>query len=142
MTRLDTNNDLAQLNQLHSVNWTVYFDPNNLFHHKKSGRLYYLFENKQLILDDNNQETHHSISRIRKQYSHIPVKGALVKSTIGIDLLKTIKPIEDAAQQTKSGNEYMFEYKSKPYVLNSNTNCQTYEMIKQFSSCSEHVEEK
>ena len=32
---------IGQLNQMNSINWSVYFHPENLFHDEKSGRLYY-----------------------------------------------------------------------------------------------------
>lgn len=163
MTSLDTNTDLAQLNNLKSINWAVYFDPQNLFHHKISNRLYYLFENKQVLLDvpEKRKQVYSSknvffsfnvvwihldevqnqaINIIRKKYAKIPCTVGLVKSSLAIDLLKTLIPLDEKTdlEELKAGNKYKLEYKSKSYVLNSREDHPIYSVIKKFSMWKEH----
>ena len=103
------------------------------FEIEKSFRLYYLFENQQVVLDKlkENVTDNRNYLLIRKRYSNLPCKVALVKSSISIELLKNLK--------TDNNNErFEFEYKSEIYTLNSNiNNNKTYELIKQFSSLKE-----
>jgi len=133
VTDLDIKTSIAQLNQMNSINWSVYFHPENLFHDEKTGRLYYSFENEQVVLDKlkENGTDNRNYLLTRKRYSNLPCKVALVKSSISIELLKNLK--------TDNNNErFEFEYKSKIYTLNSNiNNNKTYELIKQFSSLKE-----
>jgi hypothetical protein len=136
VTHLDPKNDLAQLNNLVSVNWAVYFSPHNLYHHARTGRLYYLFEDKQIILDKSINEkeiTNESLERARKKYSKLPVKVGLVKSNIALDILKTLE-----IENSENGSLLKFIYKSAPYVLNSSKENKIYPLVKQYSSLKDH----
>jgi hypothetical protein len=136
VTHLDPKNDLAQLNNLVSVNWAVYFSPHNLYHHARTGRLYYLFEDKQIILDKSINEkeiTNESLERARKKYSKLPVKVGLVKSNIALDILKTLE-----IENSENGSLLKFIYKSAPYVLNSSKENKIYPFVKQYSSLKDH----
>ena len=138
MTHLDSNNDLVQLNNLSSVNWSLYFSPHNLYHHARTGRLYYLFDDKQIILDKSKDEeniSNVSLERARKKYSKLPVKVGLVKSNIALDILKTLQVTEE---NSKDGPLFKFIYKSTPYVLNSDRENKIYPLIKQYSSLKNH----
>lgn len=114
-----------------------------MFYHEKTGRLYYLFENKQVILDIPKKVEkleNQSINVVRKQYSRLPCKIGLVKSSIGIDLLKNLQPIDKSDEEAlKTGNKFKLEYKSKMYILNSSEKHQVYELIKKFSSCKDFI---
>ncbi len=124
ITKLDERNDLVQINNINSAHWLFNFDPKDLFHDQVTGRLYYLFENKQIIKEiEETKET-------RKRFDHfdkLPCKIALVKSDLSIYLMEKTHFNEDT-------NAIRFIYKGKSYELNNNTFSKAFKLLNQFSS--------
>ena len=124
ITRLDENNDLVQINHINSAHWLFKFEPNDLFHDQVTGRLYYLFENKQIIKEiDETQET------IRRfdHFDKLPCKIALVKSDLSIYLM-------EKTEVDEKSNTIKFVYKGKTYELNNNPLSKAFKLLNKFSS--------
>lgn len=134
ITQLDEKNDMIHLNQIHSAHWAFHFDPERLFHNIKNERLYYLFEDKEIILsrEKENQMEQHDPRRL-KHLDKLPCRIALVKSDISIRLMKKTKIILDKHNNIPNKPSYKFEYKSKLYDLNNDLNSKAYELFQKFS---------
>lgn len=123
ITLLDEKNDLIQLNQINSSIWSFKFHPTNLFHNPENGRLYYLFEDKELLRQDFSCQHHPSRGA---HLDNLPCRVALVKSDISIRLMDKIID--------KGEKNFKFEYKSNIYDLNNDVNSKISQLVKQFSN--------
>lgn len=123
ITLLDEKNDLIQLNQINSSHWSFKFHPSNLFHNQENGRLYYLFEDQELIRKEFSCEHHPSRAT---HLDNLPCRVALVKSDISIRLMDKI--VE------KSEKNFKFEYKSNIFDLNNDPNSKISSLVKKFSN--------
>ena len=132
ITKLDEKNDLIQLNMLQSSDWLFHFDPLNLFHNPRTGRLYYLFEDKQII---SHQQI--DLDNTKKRNNHIkklPCKIGLVKSEISMHLMSKMKAHDDMIDD----KHYRFEYKGKKYELNFSRDSRAFELLNEYSRFKEH----
>ncbi|RNA08198.1 hypothetical protein BpHYR1_046589 [Brachionus plicatilis] len=123
ITSLDEKNGLIQLNQINSSHWSFKFHPANLFHDPTSGRLYYLFEDQELIRQDFSCEHHPGRAT---HLNNLPCRVALVKSDISIRLMHKIID--------KGEKNFKFEYNSNVYDLNNDPNSKISQLVKQFSN--------
>ena len=126
ITYLDERNDMVQLNQMNSAHWLFHFDPNRLYMNKLNGRLYYLFEGKEIIR--NNSISLNDPKRLR-HLDHIPVRIALIKSDLAIYLMKKSQVIKGE----KSTDMYSFEYKSNWHRIHSLNDNDATRLLKKFS---------
>ncbi|CAF0718969.1 unnamed protein product [Brachionus calyciflorus] len=125
VTLLDEANGLIQLNQINSSNWSFRFDPKNLFHNQKNGRLYYLFQGQEIV---KHNEMCGNDPRRMNHLDNLPCRVALVKSEISLRLMEKV--------QIDNG-ELKFEYKSQVYNLNNDENSKASEQVSEFSNLKE-----
>lgn len=132
ITHLDEKHDLMQLNQISSIHWSFHFDPLNLYHNKKNEKLYYLFEDKQIIETKQAQACHDDPKRL-KHLDKLPCRIALVKSDICVQLMKKAQIL--LGKKDDKDPLYKFEYKSKFYDLNNDlVKSKADELLKKFSA--------
>lgn len=129
VTHLDEKNDMIRLNQIHSAHWTFHFEPQRLYHNLKTGRLYYLFENKEII--DNKQMCFQDPRRL-KHLDKLPCKAALVKSDLSIRLMEKMHPVKKSSEENEI-ESFLFEYKSNTYELNNNSSSKASQIINKLS---------
>ena len=134
---LDDKSDRVQINTINSSNWTLGFDPSNLYHNSETGRLYYFLEDTvtEIALNQNQispDKNANKASRSRRHFETLPCKVALVKSEISINLMKNMEFVKN---ENDKNFVYRFEFKSKFYDLNSDHKAR--ELIKKFSAFKE-----
>ena len=122
---------MVQVNQIHSAQWLFHFDPERLYYNSKNGRLYYLFEGKEIIKGYNFKPND---PKRLKHLDHIPCKIGLVKSDLNIHLMNKTKPIKNGDKELLE-----FEYKDKRYILGRIDDDHVYNIIKKHSSHSNEV---
>jgi len=113
-TYLDQTNNTIQLNNIKSAYWSIKFEPKNLCYNIDTGRLYYFFN--ELKFDplnkfDDNNSPHNSLA-LKKHTEHfekLPCHVCLVKSLISINLMKSLREMDDGT--------FEFEYQEKTYKL-------------------------
>ncbi len=125
-THLDESNDLLQINNLRSAEWSLKFDPTNLVFNTVNGRLYYFFEDKYKQLDQTN-----GLKR-KHRFEKLPCKMCLIKSNISIKLMSKLKQIDENIDL-----KFEFQYKSKVYQLSLSTEKLYQEQLDKFSSYDE-----
>lgn len=136
ITKLDENNDMIHLNQINSAHWSFNFDPTRLYHNLRSGRLYYLFEDKEIVDVKRTQVCHDEPGRL-KHLDKLPCRIALVKSDISIRLMQKMHPIK-RSDGSNSIETFAFEYKSKMYELNNDPACKASKLIEKLSFAEKH----
>jgi hypothetical protein len=122
VTKLDSKLDMIQINQISSAHWMFYFDPMNLYHNLKTGRLYYYLEKKEIIANHSTEKPD-KLTHIDK----LPCKLALVKSEISINLMKNLKRTNE--NDDSKEDLFNFEYKSQIYNLNSSMKSKAHELL-------------
>ena len=133
VTHLDETNDMVQLNQMNSAHWLFHFDPEHLYFNPANGRLYYLFENKEIIKPVNNKEVNDP--KRLKHLDHMPCRIGLVKSDLNIYLM-------NKSTLVKSDNDkelYRFEYKGRKHQLKTMEDEHPCELLKKFSKHSHEI---
>jgi hypothetical protein len=116
VTHLDENNNMIQLNQIKSAHWLFHFEPELLHYNPNNGRLYYLFENKEIIRNNN---TGKNDPRRLKHLDNMPCAIALVKSDLNIQLMSKTRKVTENDSNGKEREVYLFEYKGKTYKLST-----------------------
>jgi hypothetical protein len=134
VTKLDQKLDMIQINQITAAHWMFHFDPLNLYHNRKSGRLYYYFDKKEIITNY-SKEKPVKLTHIDK----LPCKLALVKSEISINLMKAIKIMNESNQNEEP--VFKFEYKSQIFDLNSSEKSKAHELLTLHSQYKEEDNE-
>ena len=128
VTHLDEHNNLVRLNQMSSAHWLFHFDPEKLYYNPKNSRLYYLFEDKEIIKSHNLAEDD---PRRLKHLDKLPCKIGLIKKDLNNHLMNKTKKVTDHGGDKIS---FDFEYRSKIYKLNTiGSHEKPIDLLKKFS---------
>jgi hypothetical protein len=133
VTNLDESNDSVQLNNIKSLSWQCYFDPNYLYYHEPNGRLYYLFRDQQLISFNEKKDKYDKVKI--NSFNRLPCKIALVKSSLSEKIMKF-------ATTSNESKQVNFEYKSKKFTLNTNNFFDSLNELKKYSQLFSKSDDK
>lgn len=122
---MDEKNDLLHLNQISSAHWSFHFDPKRLCHNPLNERLYYLFEDKELIYTERRLTCEHDDPKRMTHLDKLPCRIALVKPELAIYLMKKTKVILDKEEKLAEEPLYTFMYKKTEHDLKNINLCPT-----------------
>ncbi len=136
-TYLDQTTNTLQLNNIKSVYWSLKFEPKNLVYNQDTGRLYYFFD--ELKFDPLNrfedEDGSHNSLALKKHTQHfdkLPCRLCLVKSLIGINLMKSLRQLDDGT--------FEFEYQERTHKLKVSDQNEKYKRELEEHSCFRGVE--
>ncbi|RNA02831.1 hypothetical protein BpHYR1_053473 [Brachionus plicatilis] len=134
ITYLDEKNDLLHLNQINSAHWLFHFDPKRLCHNPQNERLYYLFEDKELVYSERRLKCDHDDPKRMTHLDKLPCRIALVKPQLAIHFMKKTKVVTEKEQKLAEEPLYKFVYKATEYDLNNiNLSPTILGLLRQFS---------
>lgn len=134
ITHLDENTDLLHLNQIMSAHWAFHFDPHRLYHNPRNERLYYYFEDKELIFTKEKMKCDHDDPKRMKHLDKLPCRVALIKPQLAIHLMKKTKVVLEKEEKLAHEPLYKFVYKSKEFDVNNVNLCpKMIELLDRFS---------
>jgi hypothetical protein len=136
VTHLDETNNMIQLNQIKSAHWLFHFEPQLLHFNPNNGRLYYLFEHKEIIRPSKIVQND---PRRLKHLDNMPCSIALVKSDLNIQLMGKTRQVVEKDADGKEVTYYIFEYKDKTYKLSTMSDADPCKHIRQHSKHADEL---